>query len=412
MANSFKKIARVINTNIDDSSIKYKFKILLFASSIIIFITALANLFAGIMNIALTKFLLLGIAFICLFLIRKQKLLTTALNLFTISTCAVFTYYLIIGGNDGTLPLWILLIPFTVITVTNIRYGITVCLVMELIIVTLCLTPAKYFLQYEYSKHFLISFPLIYTFDMILVFIIAYQLHKSKIQECNRLHELRTAVENERKKNETLTMRAIMSMSHAEEAKDKYTQKHSIRVAEITLLLAQKLNIEKEVLNLIYTAGMIHDIGKIGIPDSILNKPGRLTKEEFDVIKMHPTIGINILADFTEFNQIKDAILYHHERYDGKGYPTGLKGEDIPIIARILSVADAFDAMNSTRVYRPNLNKDAIIEQFEICKGTQFDPEIAQLMIDLIKSGEVEIDDIENINLENEQKDNNQDKKN
>ena len=109
MANSFKKIARVINTNIDDSSIKYKFKILLFASSIIIFITALANLFAGIMNIALTKFLLLGIAFICLFLIRKQKLLTTALNLFTISTCAVFTYYLIIGGNDGTLPLWILL---------------------------------------------------------------------------------------------------------------------------------------------------------------------------------------------------------------------------------------------------------------------------------------------------------------
>jgi energy-coupling factor transport system substrate-specific component len=183
-----------------------------------------------------------------------------------------------------------------------------------------------------------------------------------------------------------------------------YTQKHSIRVAEITLLLAQKLNIDKEVLNLIYTAGMIHDIGKIGIPDSILNKPGKLTKEEFDVIKTHPTIGINILADFPEFSQIKNAILYHHERYDGKGYPTGLKGEEIPIIARILSVADAFDAMNSTRVYRPNLNKEAIIEQFEICKGTQFDPVIAQLMIDLINSGEVEIDDLpEKTKSENEQ---------
>jgi putative nucleotidyltransferase with HDIG domain len=404
MANAFKKIAGIINTNINDDNIQYKFKILLIAASTIIFITAVTNLCAGIMNIAITKFLLFGISIICLLLLRKQKLYSISLNLFTISTCAVFTYYLIIGGNEGTLPLWILLIPFSIITVTKIRYGITVCLIMQLIVVTLCLTPVKYFLQYDYSEHFLISFPSIYTFDMILTFVIAYQLQKSKIQEFNRIHELRTAVENERKKNETLTMRVIMSMSHAEEAKDMYTQKHSIRVAEITLLLAQKLNIDKEVLNLIYTAGMIHDIGKIGIPDSILNKPGKLTKEEFDVIKTHPTIGINILADFPEFSQIKNAILYHHERYDGKGYPTGLKGEEIPIIARILSVADAFAAMNSTRVYRPNLNKEAIIEQFEICKGTQFDPAIAQLMIDLINSGEVEIDDLpEKTKSENEQ---------
>ena len=404
MANAFKKIARIINTNINDDTIQYRFKILLIAASTIIFITAVTNLCAGIMNIAITKFLLFGISIICLLLLRKQKLYSISLNLFTISTCTVFTYYLIIGGNEGTLPLWILLIPFSIITVTKIRYGITVCLIMQLIVVTLCLTPVKYFLQYDYSEYFLINFPSIYTFDMILTFVIAYQLQKSKIQEFNRIHELRTAVENERKKNETLTMRVIMSMSHAEEAKDMYTQKHSIRVAEITLLLAKKLNIDKEVLNLIYTAGMIHDIGKIGIPDSILNKPGKLTKEEFDVIKTHPTIGINILADFPEFNQIKNAILYHHERYDGKGYPTGLKGEEIPIIARILSVADAFDAMNSTRVYRPNLNKEAIIEQFEICKGTQFDPVIAQLMIDLINSGEVEIDDIpEKTKSENEQ---------
>ena len=143
-----------------------------------------------------------------------------------------------------------------------------------------------------------------------------------------------------------------------------------------------------EVDNIYYIA-LLHDIGKIAIPDSILNKPGKLTDSEFKVMKSHTTRGGEILQGISTIPQIKEGAKSHHEKYDGSGYPEGLKGQDIPFVARIICCADCFDAMASKRVYKEPFTQDVIINEFERCSGTQFDPEIAKVVIDLISSGKL-----------------------
>ena len=135
---------------------------------------------------------------------------------------------------------------------------------------------------------------------------------------------------------------------------------------------------------------LLHDIGKIGIPDAILNKPSRLTDEEFEIMKTHTVMGANILKDVTLVKNVAEGAKYHHERYDGKGYPAGLAGEEIPLVARIICVCDAFDAMSSTRIYRAQLEDDKIIEQLESNKGKQFDPEIVDVFLKCIENGETD----------------------
>ena len=132
---------------------------------------------------------------------------------------------------------------------------------------------------------------------------------------------------------------------------------------------------------------LMHDCGKIGIPDEILNKPGALLEEERNIIKSHTVIGGNVLADFNAIDGISDGAMYHHERFDGKGYPSGLKGEDIPLCARIICVADSYDAMNSDRIYRNRLSKSDILKELRLNSGTQFDPQIVAHMIFLIEIG-------------------------
>ena len=144
--------------------------------------------------------------------------------------------------------------------------------------------------------------------------------------------------------------------------------------------------------NLYYTA-LLHDIGKIGVPDEILNKPGPLTDEEYSIMKEHPATGGKILKVVTVIDDIKDGAAYHHERYDGKGYNRGLEGNDIPLTATIIAVADAVDAMGSTRPYRAKRTVEYVISELEKGKGRQFDPKIADIFISLLRSGEVQIDD-------------------
>ena len=139
----------------------------------------------------------------------------------------------------------------------------------------------------------------------------------------------------------------------------------------------------------VYYIGLMHDCGKIGIPDSILNKPGKLSDEEYEIIKTHTTEGGKILKDFTSIEHIKDGALYHHERFDGKGYPEGLEGEQIPLVARIICVADSFDAMNSDRCYRKRLTREEIEREITQNRGTQFDPEIADCLLQLLQDGEI-----------------------
>ncbi|MCR5615442.1 MAG: HD-GYP domain-containing protein [Saccharofermentans sp.] len=173
------------------------------------------------------------------------------------------------------------------------------------------------------------------------------------------------------------------------DAKDPYTNGHSNRVAQYTRLIAEKMGYEGEDLDRVYYIALLHDCGKIGVPDNILGKPGRLTDEEFEIIKSHTTHGSEILSHFKSLTDVDEGARYHHERYDGKGYPEGKKGEEIPLIARMICVADSYDAMNSNRVYRHKLTKEDIINEIEKNKGTQFDPKIADIFLKLIKSGKV-----------------------
>ena len=182
-----------------------------------------------------------------------------------------------------------------------------------------------------------------------------------------------------------MTIQAMQTLAGTIDAKDKYTNGHSLRVAEYSAMIGSKMNMTQEELDNIYYIGLLHDIGKIGIPDEIINKTSRLTDEEYAIIKTHPVIGSEILEKMSELPDIMVGARWHHERFDGKGYPDGLVGEDIPLVARIIGVADAYDAMSSTRSYRGVLPQNTIREEIQKGAGTQFDPKIAAIMLRIME---------------------------
>lgn len=195
--------------------------------------------------------------------------------------------------------------------------------------------------------------------------------------------------------DEAIIVESIKTFTGFIDAKDSYTNGHSNRVAHFTRLLAKKYGFSEEEQKRIYYIALMHDCGKIGIPDSILTKPSRLNDEEYAIIKKHTKVGNEILKDFKSIEGIREGVLYHHEKYDGSGYPEGLVGDDIPLTARLICVADAFDAMNTDRCYRPRLTKEAILAEFRRCQGKQFDPKICGYMIEMIESGEIKCGDID-----------------
>ena len=172
--------------------------------------------------------------------------------------------------------------------------------------------------------------------------------------------------------------------------KDAYTNGHSTRVAHYTALLASRLGKTQEEVDKIYNIALLHDIGKISIPDNILNKPGKLTDEEFQVMKSHPSRGLNILQDVSIAPELDLGAGYHHEKYDGTGYPSGKKGDEIPQVAQIIAVADTFDAMYSTRPYRKKMSIDAVADELRRVAGKQLNPEYVELFLQLIREGEVD----------------------
>ena len=186
----------------------------------------------------------------------------------------------------------------------------------------------------------------------------------------------------------------ILAIAKTVDAKDENTSQHSQRVSDYSVMIGRKLGMSAKECENLRRAALLHDIGKIGIPDRILNKPARLTDEEYAIMKTHVVRGGEILKDFTLIENVVDGALYHHERYDGKGYAHGLKGEEIPLYGRIIGVADAFDAMTANRVYRQKLDFSFVLEELERCKGTQFDPKIADIMLELIRDGSIDIERI------------------
>ena len=157
------------------------------------------------------------------------------------------------------------------------------------------------------------------------------------------------------------------------------------------MLIAEELGYDEKSKEQLRKAALLHDIGKIGIPDRILNKPERLTDEEYAIMKSHVVKGAEILKSFTLIEHVEEGALYHHERYDGKGYVHGLKGEEIPLNARIIGIADTFDAMTANRIYRKQLDMDYVLNELEKGRGTQFDPELVDIMLRLIADGKIDI---------------------
>lgn len=180
-----------------------------------------------------------------------------------------------------------------------------------------------------------------------------------------------------------LFMGVLHALTRSIDAKDAYTRGHSQRVAELSRELARKMGLPEEQCERVYLSGLLHDVGKIGVPEQVLTKPGRLTDAEFDAIKKHPAIGAQILGNIKQLQDIIPGVLYHHERWDGRGYPYQLAGENIPLMGRIICVADSFDAMSSTRTYRPALPLETVLEEIKRCAGQQFDPTLAKLFVTL-----------------------------
>jgi len=203
-----------------------------------------------------------------------------------------------------------------------------------------------------------------------------------------------------------ITIEAMQAIARTIDAKDEYTNGHSSRVGEYAKTIATELGLSQNEVDNIYYIALLHDIGKIGIPLDILNKPGKLTSEEYEIIKTHTTKGGKILDGITTIPNIADGAKYHHERYDGKGYPEGLSGENIPYTARIIACCDIFDAMATRRSYKEPYSKKRIIEEFEKAKGTQLDPKIAEVVINLIKEGKLKINNGYNPDLKLNKDDN------
>jgi len=201
---------------------------------------------------------------------------------------------------------------------------------------------------------------------------------RHEVTKQTRLAEQRLAA------SEQLFEETVRALAKTIDAKDKYTQGHSQRVADYVRLISRLAGRTPAQQREIYCMGLLHDIGKIGIPREIINKPSRLTDEEYDIIKSHTTIGAEILQTIHQFPQLAIGARSHHERWDGRGYPDGLSGIDIPVEARMIAVADAYDAMTSKRSYRGIMEQKRVRQEIERGRGTQFDPQFAEIMLDLI----------------------------
>ena len=218
-------------------------------------------------------------------------------------------------------------------------------------------------------------------FDQLLLLI---ESGMKSIEQMNTIKTINKQLHDKNEELERAYLDTIGILRQTVEAKDPYTRGHSDRVSEYSVLIGKKLGLDEKTLHILKIGGLFHDIGKIGIPDSILLKESKLSDEEYSQIKNHPMIGVHMLGDAAIFTDILPIVKHHHERYDGRGYPSQLVGDDIPYVARIAAVADTFDAMTSKRSYRDSLPIDVVRAEIERCSGTQFDPNIAKVFLDIM----------------------------
>ena len=330
----------------------------------------------------------------CAYIAGVQKDREKAILIPTVFCAVAFTYYALTAAAKGTAILWSLLLPIGISYFVSVKYGIILSFYYTVLYAILFYTPLKARMAVWYTPDFLTRFPILYASLSIFTAIAMIHYHRSSLLEIDytdRLNEevaRQTAVAEERsRKIEQMSFQTIQALANAIDAKDPYTRGHSTRVSLYSARIAEKLGWSKEKISDLRYAAMLHDIGKIGVPDSILNKPRRLSDVEFDIIKSHTTMGAEILKEKVMIETAENVALSHHERYDGSGYPQGLRGTEISEEARIVAIADAFDAMNSNRIYRKACDRKRIRNEMENGAGTQFDPELVRIFIDLWDRG-------------------------
>ena len=305
----------------------------------------------------------LGCAYCCRVLKRRE----IAILIPTLFCIIVFTVYAFTGYMEGTGILWSLMLPIGMCYFISVRLGILLSAYYSLMYFILFLTPLGAQIGQYYSQAFKYRFPLAYFSLSVFTSIAMIQHHRYvqlEIRHTERLNaevERQTAVAEERaQKIEQMSFQTIQTLANAIDAKDPYTKGHSTRVSQYSVLIAEQLGWSAERISNLQNAALLHDIGKIGVPDSILNNPKKLTEVEYAIIKSHTTMGSEILRDRTMIRSAEDVARSHHERYDGCGYPAGLKGREISEEARIVAIADAFDTMSSNRIYRKACDRDYI----------------------------------------------------
>ena len=327
--------------------------------------------------------------------VKKNKVMADIVPL--VFCTIAFTVYAVTGVGKGSAMLWSLLLPIGISYFVSVRYGIMLSLYYTLLYFILFYTPLRERMAIYYSEEFMIRFPLLFVFSAAFTIIAMVQYHRGVLLEndyTNQLHaevEKQTRVARERADRlEELSSQMVQTLAVTIDAKDKYTNGHSFRVSWYAVALAKNLGWSEPELNELEREALLHDIGKIGVPDSILNKPGKLNDQEFAVIQSHTVTGGNILSRSSNLLDASEVARYHHERYDGKGYPEGLQGEHIPLHARVVSIADAYDAMRSDRIYRKGLPLDVIREELIKGRGRQFDPRLLDCFLELADRGELD----------------------
>ena len=307
--------------------------------------------------------------------------------------------YIQVGGHEGFGIIWLTIFPvFSIYMITSAKRFLVFNSIIFLYMIIWMWTPLHQYC-YQFSPTMRIRFPILFLIEIIFSASIKTRLNRTeqsyikifddlvhfninleeKIQEKNKELNKKNLILESQIKGMMETLAATI------DARDKYTSGHSLRVAKYSQELAKRLCKSKEEQEDIYMMGLLHDIGKIGVKDEIINRIERLTDEEFKALKEHPIIGYEILKKMGGLpSYIVDGARWHHERWDGKGYPDGLRGEEIPELVRIISVADAYDAMTSNRSYRELLPQEVVRQEIIKGMGTQFDANIASKMIEMI----------------------------
>lgn len=365
--------------------------------SILMLMFVFINIKDGILGSVITSlimFITMAVAAVFGLVLKNRK----ACNfLATMAVVVMCTLYVLRGTSSGFAILWAAIIPIGTMYFVSVPVGIYVSFYFGILMCVCFYTPLRSHFAAFYTDLFMTRFPILYFCIFLVTSIAMIQYHNNVLEHLdydNKLSEevkLQTSVADaKRRQISKMSLETMRTLANTIDAKDTYTNRHSYRVSELAVTLGKAIGMdEKQISRLRYDA-LVHDIGKIGIPDKILNKPDKLTDEEFDVIKAHTLTGYQVFEDAEAFGSAKLVARHHHERFDGSGYPDQLKGESIPINARIVCIADSYDAMTSDRIYRKALSPEKVRSELVDGSGTQFDPALVKVFLKLLDEGKLE----------------------